>query len=164
LVHSDVWTFTDSDISLAQASNSLLVWFGVKIPTEIRKKAEHLKLELKTFEIIYELIDYLGDVAKWKIKVELKEVYLWRLKVMWIFFKREKEMVIWWKIIDWKITNWAQFRVHRWEEIIWQWKITSLQKEQENVNELSVWHMCWMKVRVSKKIIEEDELECFVIE
>jgi hypothetical protein len=74
-------------------------------------------------------------VAKWKIKVELKEVYLWRLKVMWIFFKREKEMVIWWKIIDWKITNWAQFRVHRWEEIIWQWKITSLQKEQENVNE-----------------------------
>jgi translation initiation factor IF-2 len=49
---------------LAQASNSLLVGFGVKIPTEIRKKAEHLKLELKTFEIIYELIDYLGDVAK----------------------------------------------------------------------------------------------------
>ena len=164
IIHSDVGSFTESDLSLGQAAGAILLWFGVSINSSLKKKAEQLKITIKNFDIIYELIDYIESVVTGMIKVEAKEVYVWRLSVLGIFFKREKEMIIGGKVLDGKVTNGAQFRVHRGEEMVATGRVLSLKKETENVDEVSQGHECGMKVKVGKKILEWDELEFFTME
>ena len=115
------------------------------------------------------MTDYIDWVLKWMIKIEVKEVGIGRLTILGIFFKKEKEMIIGGKVTEWEVRNWAEFRVwRRWasgeEEMIGQGKVTSLKRDQENVNKVAVWYECGMKVRVSKKVVEGDSLEFFVME
>jgi translation initiation factor IF-2 len=98
------------------------------------------------------------------IKVEEKEVHLGTMKVLAVFYKKEKDMIIWGKITEGVARNGALFRILRGEEIIGTGKITSLKKEQENVDEISQWYECGLKVRVSKKIVENDILDFYVME
>ncbi len=164
IIHTWIWIVTDSDIALAQASDAVVIWFNTSIPSLIQKKADQQKLTVKNYNIIYELVEYIEDVLEWMIVVELQEVFIWKLNVLWIFYKKEKTMVIWGKVIEWEIRNKSKFKIIRWDEEIWRWDITSLQKEQESISKISVWHECWMKVKTSKKIEEWDILEIFVME
>lgn len=164
IIHNDVWDVSDSDIILWNASEAFVVWFNVKVSWSIKKKAESQKVVVKSFDVIYELIDYVDRLSKWLVKPEEKEVYIWRLEVLWVFFKRGKEMIVWGKVLDWEVRNWSFLKAYRWEEQVSWWKITSLKREQENVNTVTSGHECWMKIKVSKKIQEWDILEFHVIE
>jgi translation initiation factor IF-2 len=64
IIRSDVGQFTESDLSLAQASKALILGFDVSVPAVLKKKAQALQIEMKSFAIIYELTDYLGDLMK----------------------------------------------------------------------------------------------------
>lgn len=163
-VHCDVGNFTDSDLSLAKAADALLIGFNITMNVMFKKKADMIKVTAKAFDIIYELTDYIEAILKWMIKVELKEVVIGSLNVLWVFYKKEKMQIIGGKITEWKAANGAFFRVIRWDEILTNGKITSLQKEQQSVQEIAQGHECGMKVTVSKKILEWDQLELFVME
>ncbi len=168
IIRSDVGQFTESDLSLAQASKALILGFDVNVPAVLKKKAQALQIEMKSFAIIYELTDYLGDLMKWLIKKEYEEVFTGRLNVLWVFFRKGKEMVIWWKVSEWYIRNGETFKVMRqgewWLVEIASGSIISLQKDKNNVKEVAQWHECGMKVRVAKKIEEWDILEFFEIQ
>ena len=161
IIHAWIGLFTDSDISLWQASDALLVWFNANIPAAIKKKADQMHLTLKNWAIIYELIAYIEDVLLWLVEIEMEEVNMWRLKVLWVFFKKEKMMVIWWKVIEWKAKNGSKFRIWRDDEELAEWTVTSLQREQESVSSVATGYECWMKVKTWKRIEEWDILEFF---
>lgn len=161
VVHSDVWQFSESDVSLGQVSKALLIWFNVSINAILKKKAEQQKVEIKSFDIIYELTDYLINLLQWMVEVEKEEVTVWKLEVLWIFFTQTKEMTIGWMVIDWKVKNKLKFRVHRGEDIICGWEILSLQRNKDQVKEVQAWEDCGMKVKTWKKIVEKDILEFY---
>lgn len=168
IVHSDVGNFGESDLALAQASQGLLLGFNISLNAGLLKKADQSKLTMKNFDIIYELTDYVENVLKGMVIIEQKEVYLGKLNVLGIFYKKEKEMIIGGKVIDGEIRNGASFRLTRGEgdeaEIFTTGKITSLKRDQENVDKVNVGYECGMKVRVGKKIVEGDVLEFYVME
>lgn len=173
IIHSDMWDITNSDIDLAHASDALIIWFNVTMNGQIKKKAESLKVTIKKFDIIYEIIDFIDRFAKWLIKPEEKEVYIGKLEVLWIFYRKASDMIVWGKVLDGKVVNNAIMKAYRkwwleWNEdgniIIASWKVTSVKKESENVKEVTEWHECWIRVKVSKKLVEWDILEFYVIE
>ncbi len=136
VIHTDVGHFTESDLSLAQASKALILGFNVSINSTLKKKAEQMKITMKNYDIIYELTNYLTDLTQWMIKYEEEEVVIWKLDILWIFYTKWKEMVIWGKVMDWEVKNKSKFRVIRWEEIIANGEIKSLHK---NNDEKKVW-------------------------
>ena len=164
VIHSDVGMVSDSDIELAKASDAIIVGFNVKAPSSVKKKAEEQRVDLRVFNIIYELIDYVERLVQGLVKPEEKEVYLWTVDIKWVFFRKKQDMIIWGKITDGKVKNWAYFRVYRDEEEAGGWKITSLKKEKENVDELSKWYECGLRVKTNIKIKEDDILEIYAIE
>jgi len=83
IVHQDVWHFSDSDLSLAQASGALLLGFNISINSTLKKKAEQMKVEMKAYDVIYELTTYLEDLTMWMIKYEEIEVVTWKLEILW---------------------------------------------------------------------------------
>lgn len=167
-VHSAVWSVNASDISLAEASEAVVVCFNVSLSASIKKAADTKNVVLKSYDIIYELTDYLERLALWLVKVEEKEVTIGAMDVLAIFYKKWKEMILWGKVAEWKITNGAYFYIKRgeWEELeeVWKWKITSLKRDKENVNEVAEGHECGIRVKVAKKIQEWDTLSFYVME
>jgi len=159
VIHSDIWPFSDSDLSLAQASKALLLGFNLPVTNNIKKKALWNWVDVKSFDIIYELTQYLEQIVLWMVKIEQEEVVIWKLDVLGVFYRNWKEMVIGWKVIEWIAQNKVSFRVIRDWEVLASWQITSLQKDKNNVKEVAVWHECGMKVKVWKKIEEKDILE-----
>ena len=165
VIRSDVGQFSESDLALAQASKALLLWFDVPTPAILKKNAQALQVDMKSFAIIYELTDYLTQLTLWLLKKEYEEVFTGKLNVLGIFFRKGKEMVIGWKVMEWYIKNGETFKVMRkvGEEIveIAAGTITSLQKDKNNVKEIAQWHECGMKVKVGKKIEQWDTLDFY---
>ena len=159
IVHQDVWHFSDSDLSLAQASGALLLGFNISINSTLKKKAEQMKVEMKAYDVIYELTTYLEDLTMWMIKYEEIEVVTWKLEILWIFYTKWKEMVVGGKVIEWIAQNKSKFRIIRWEEIVAWWEIISLHKNKDEIKKANEWEECGMKVKVAKKIEEWDILE-----
>lgn len=167
IVHSNIGNFSESDLDLARASQSLMIGFNNAVTTDLKKKADQFKLVLRSFDIIYELTDFLEEFAKGKIVVELQEVAIGKLETLAIFYRKGNDTIMWGKVIEGEIRNGSYFRIHRGQgdmaELI-TGKITSLQKEQNSVDKLGTWHECGMKIKVNKKIEPGDVLELYVME
>lgn len=173
IAHADIGAITDSDILFAQAAKWILIWYNVDASGTLKKKAEQLKVPIKSFDIIYQYIDYLELLTQWMIEKEKVEVSIWKLEVLGVFYKKWKEIIFWWKVIEWKIKNNATFKVTNRtdesnEDIEWgkeiKGTVTSLQRDKDNVNEVAQWYECGMKARVNKKLEVGDILEYFVWE
>ncbi|MFZ2150537.1 MAG: translation initiation factor IF-2 [Candidatus Absconditicoccaceae bacterium] len=163
-VHTDVGHFGDSDLSLAQASKALLLGFNLSMNALLKKKAETMKVEMKSFDIIYELTDYLTDLTKGMIKLEEYELVVGTMEVLGIFYTKGKDMTIGGKIIQGKVVGTARFRIMRGDEILGTGDIVSLHRNKDQVKEVGEGEECGIKIRTSKRIEIGDKLEFFVKE
>ena len=159
VIHTDVGHFNDSDISLAQASSALLLGFNISLNAILKKKAENLKIEMRSYDIIYELTDYLNALLLGMVEIEKEEVMIGKMKVLGIFFTKGKEMVIGGKIIEGKVKNKLKFRILRGEELFSGGTIESLQRNKDEVKEVGEGEECGIKVQAGKKIEIGDILE-----
>ena len=164
VVHSDVWYFWESDLSLAQASKAILLWFNISMNAILKKKAESLKIEMKVFDIIYELTDYLNNLLQWMVEVEKEEVVVWKLEILWVFHTETREMTVWGVVKEGRIRNKLKFRVYRGEDILTNWEILSLHRNKDEVREVGEWEDCGMKVKIWKKIEVWDILEFYELQ
>jgi len=181
IVNAAVWSITDWDLTFAQAADAILVWFNVWASGALKKKADQRKVIIKEYDIIYQFIEYLHGVGQWMIEEIEVERYIGKLNVLAVFFKRWKEMIFWWKVLDWKAKNGVKIKVFRAEDQEEDVKeleldengvavddnrtpsiigtVTSLQREQDSVKEVAAGRECGLKVRMSKKLVEWDIVE-----
>jgi len=174
IIHDDVGDVTTSDLTFAQAAQAIIIWYNVSISASLKKKADQMQVQVKEYKIIYEFLEYLEDIGKWMIKVELKEVVTGKLEVLGHFFRKGKESIFGGKVIEWKIFNRSKFRVYRpsdpqkdeeWNEIpFMNGSVTSLQRDQESVKEVREWYECGMKAKTPKKIEIGDIIEYYIME
>lgn len=94
VVHADVGHFSESDLALAQAAGALLLGFNISMNALLKKKADNMKIEMKNFDIIYELTDYLDKLLLGMVEIEQHEVMFAKLEVLAIFFTKNKDMTI----------------------------------------------------------------------
>jgi translation initiation factor IF-2 len=173
IAHADIWAITDSDILFAQAAKGIIIGYNVDTTGTGKKKAEQLKVPVRSFDIIYQYIDYLDLLTQGMIEKERYEASIGKLQILGIFYKKWKEIIFWGKVIEGKIKNNATFKVvNRTDEADaeWEWGteikwiITSLQREKDNVAEVAQGYECGMKAKVNKKLEVGDILEYFVWE
>jgi len=159
VIQSNVWHFTESDLALAQASWALLLGFNISMNAMLKKKADAMKIEMKNFDIIYELTDYLNKLLLGMVEIEQHEVMFAKLEVLWIFFTKNKDMTIWWKVIFGKLHGKPKFTVMRGEDIFCTGRVVSLHKNKDEVKEVGEWDQCGIKVTTGKKIEIWDIIE-----
>lgn len=161
IVHADAGYFSDSDLALAQASGALLLGYNISMNAMLKKKAESLKIEMKNFDIIYELTDYLAALLKGMIEIEKHEVVFAKLEVLGIFYTKGKDMTIWGKVTYGKLKSKVKFRVIRWEDIFCNGEIVSLHRNKDEVKEVWEGQDCGLKVTTGKKIEIWDTIEFY---
>ena len=168
VIHSGVGDIIESDIGLAQASGAIVLWFNINCSGMMKKRADSAKVSVKNFEIIYQLTDYIEQTMKDMVEKEYREVERGKLKILAVFFRKDKMMIIGGKVIEGKIGNGMKFRVNLENAEdptnVPHGEITSLQRETNSVKEVAEGYECGMKVKVSKKVSEGDILTFYEME
>ncbi|NLZ73502.1 MAG: translation initiation factor IF-2, partial [Bacteroidales bacterium] len=146
VIHGGIGAISETDIMLASASNALVVGFNATIENNAQKIAKNEKIEIRTYNIIYELIDEIKAALKGLLKPKLEEIIDGRAEVRNIFKIPKIGIVGGCYVIEGKISNKDHIRVLRKEEKIYEGKEFSLKRFKEDVKEVSAGYECGINI------------------
>ena len=152
---------TESDVLLAQTANAAILAFGVNPPGSVKKKAEEKGVLLKTFRIIYDLVDEVRNMVKGQREPQYKEEVLGQAEVRAIFRLPTGKQVAGCMVTQGRIPRNAEERVLRDGQVIWQGRIASLKRFKEDVREVAQGYECGIGLDGFDDFREGDVIEAF---
>lgn len=164
VIHADIGAVTNGDVLMAKASMAPIVAFNVSTPRHVAMQAEQEGVEISHYDVIYHLIEDVKKTASGLFEPEKVEVVTGHGKILKIFFRGKKEMIVGVKIEDGNFMNHTSLRIIRDGETIGEGKITALKIEKEAVNQVAEGHECGVKYQGSVKLLEGDTLETYKVE
>jgi translation initiation factor IF-2 len=145
ILHTGVGTITDSDILLASAARAIVVGFNVKPEASAKTEAERQKVEIRTYKIIYELVEDIEKAVKGMLEPKFEEEYLGTVEVRAVFKLTKAGIVAGCHITDGKVTRGCMCRVRRDKDIVYAGKISSLRNVKEDQREMSAGQDCGIR-------------------
>jgi len=156
-----VGNITESDVRLAQTSKSVIFGFNVDATAVAKRMAEANKVEIKSYKIIYELIDDIKNRLVALLPPVIEREDLGKLKVLAIFKTGKKDMIVGGKITSGKFTTKTLIEVERNGNIIGKGSLANLQENKINVDEVTSGKECGITFDGETKIKEGDILLCY---
>ncbi len=164
VIHSGVGGITDSDVILAVASNALIISFNVKASVSAERLAIREKVDIRTYRIIYEVIEDMHLALEGMLEPEYKELSLGRAQVREVFKVSRVGTIAGSIVIDGKITQNARIRLIRDNIIVYEGSIVSLRRFKDDVKEVSAGNECGIGLENFSDIKTGDVLEAFIKE
>jgi translation initiation factor IF-2 len=155
---------TESDVMLANASNAIIIGFNVRPETKARALAEAEHIEIKCYNIIYELIDEVKLAMAGLLDKKRVETYLGRAEVRQTFSVPKAGTVAGCFVIDGKLVRNAQVRLLRDSRIIFDGKLNSLKRFKDDAKEVAQGYECGMGIDGYNDIKIGDLIEAYQIE
>ena len=142
IVLSGVGGITKADVDLAAASEAIVVGFNVKPDGEAKKEAEKRKVEIRTYTIIYELIEDIEAAAKGMLEPKFEEEYLGTVDIRMRFDFSKKGIIAGCYVTDGKVIRGAKCRVRRGRDIVYEGQVASLKHLKDDVREVTLGMEC----------------------
>lgn len=160
-IRQGVGDITESDVKLAQTSSAAIFGFNIQPTTVAKRLAEMGKVEIKSYKVIYELVEDVKKRLEEMLGEEIIRTDLGKLKVLAVFMTGKKEMIVGGKVSSGKMVNGEYIEVVREEKVLGRGKIANLQQNKINVDEVSAGNECGITFEGETKIKESDTLVCF---
>jgi translation initiation factor IF-2 len=164
IYHAATGTISESDILLASASNAIIIGYNVKPQQAIQDMAIEEKVEVRSYNVIYQLTDDIKKAMTGLLEPISKETYLGRAEVRRIFHIPRIGAIAGCLVTDGKITRNSEVKIIRDDEVIHKGKISSLKHLKNNVTEVKKDYECGIGIEKFKDIQEGDVIEAFIIE
>jgi len=159
-----VGAITDNDVQLATSSNGYLIGFNMRPVTSARKLAEQNGVEVRTYSIIYKLIDEITMALEGMLDPEKIEKYIGRAEVRDTFSIPKIGTVAGSAVIDGKIERGCNIRVLREGKILHDGKLSTLKRFKDEVKEVSNGYECGMALEGFDDIKVNDIIEAYLLE
>ncbi|HBO17077.1 MAG: Translation initiation factor IF-2 [Candidatus Moranbacteria bacterium GW2011_GWE2_35_2-] len=156
-----VGNITESDVKVAGSSNAIIMGFNVNATSVAKRMAENSGVEVKTFGIIYELVEDVRSKLSDLLPPEIIRTDFGKLKVLAIFKTGKHDMIIGGRIIEGKAIKSVNIEVQRDGEIIGTGKLTNLQQNMKDTDEVKQGNECGITFDGNIKIKEGDILKFF---
>ncbi len=150
---------TEGDILLASTANAAILSFGVNPAGSVKKAAEKKGVLLKSFRVIYDLIDEVRVMVKGQVEPTYREEVIGHAEVRAIFKLPKGGNVAGCMVTDGKIVRNAEIRVLRGGEEVWRGRIESLKRFKDDVREVAAGYECGLKLAGFDDFEEGDVLE-----
>jgi translation initiation factor IF-2 len=163
VVSSSAGQVVENDIYLAKSSNSIIYGFNIDISKHIKDLARREKIEIKTYKIIYELIDDVKDKLSDLLAPEITEIMLGKLIIKGIFKTTAHEVICGGEVVEGKLSFPATARIIRGKEELSEVNIVNLKKGTVDAKEVIVGDMCGVSLKTDQKLVleENDQLVAF---
>ncbi len=155
---------TESDVMLANASDAIIIGFNVRPETKARAIAESEGIQIKTYNIIYELLDEVKNSMAGLLDKKRVENYLGRAEVRQTFSLPKAGTVAGCFVVDGKLVRNAQIRLLRDSRIIFDGKLNSLKRFKDDAKEVAQGYECGMGIDGYNDIKVGDLIEAYEIE
>ncbi len=164
VVHSGVGGITETDVNFAVASQAVVIGFNVRPTPEVRDLADREGVQIKIFNIIYELLDEVTAGLEGLLSPIKNEVYLGRAEVRQTFSISKIGTIAGCYVVDGKIQRSARIRVIRDSVEVYSGKMASLKRFKDDAREVASGFECGIQVENFNDVKLGDILECYVIE
>ena len=154
---------TETDVTLAKASNAVLIAFNVKPSKEAKKLAENEKINISSYNIIYEVIDFVKQRLSGLLTPELEEKITGTAQILEIFKVSGAGKVAGSKITDGEISSNSSVRVIRDGSIIFTGKILSIFREKNQVKQVNNGQECGITLKDYMDFQKNDTIEAFSV-
>ncbi len=162
IIHSAVGAITKTDINLATASNAIIVGFNVRPTQEALQMSKDLNVDIRTYKVIYDIIDDIKKSLSGLLTPEEKEEILGRVEIRQTFKVAKVGTIAGCYVTYGKITRNAKVRILRNGVIVYEGVISSLKRFKEDVNEVQQGYECGVGIEGFNDIKEGDSIEAYV--
>ncbi len=163
IIHGSVGAVTDSDVSMAAASEGIVVAFHVPVPTGARAIAEREGVNVREYEVIYALLEDIEGLLKGLVEPVDTEKIIGHLQVLQVFLTKKSEQIVGGRVTDGFFKR-LPFRIQRDGAQVGTGRILSLRKGDSDIKEAKEGTECGMRVESTVPILEGDQLEVFLKE
>ncbi len=164
VIHGGVGAITESDVTLASASNAIIVGFNVRPDAGGRSAAEATKVDMRMYRVIYDAIEEIEAAMKGMLAPTFKEVVIGHAEIRQTFKVSGVGTIAGSYVTDGKIQRGCSVRIVRDGIIIHEGELSSLKRFKDDVREVQSGYECGMSFDKFNDIKEGDSVECFVIE
>ena len=161
IILSDIGMINETDVSLAKASNAILVGFNVKPNREAKKLAEDQKIDIKFFNIIYEAIDYVEKSLSGLLEPDIKETVLGSAEIQKIFKVSNAGKIAGSKVLSGEIKSKSKARIIRDGTVVFSGEIMSIFREKNQVKEVGAGLECGISIKDFIDFKEKDVIESY---
>ncbi|MDI7269378.1 MAG: translation initiation factor IF-2, partial [Myxococcota bacterium] len=163
VLQASVGGITDSDVLLAAASRAIVIGFGVRPTGKARKMAESERIEIRFYNIIYDLLDDVKKAMAGLLKPIVEEVFLGRAEVRQIFNISKVGTIAGCAVAEGKIARSAQVRLLRDSIQVWTGRLASLRHLKEDVREIASGFECGISLDGYNDVKPSDVIEAFEV-
>lgn len=160
-IATGVGSITESDVRLAETSETIITGFNVEATSVAKRLAEESKVEIKTFKIIYELIEDVKNRMEALLTPEIIRTEVGEVGVLAIFKTGKKDMIVGGKVRKGRAKNGCLIEVKRNDILIGRGKLANLQQNKVDTNEAKQSTECGITFDGETKIKVGDSLVCF---
>ncbi|MDC0513678.1 translation initiation factor IF-2 [Pelagibacteraceae bacterium] len=164
IILSDIGMINESDVSLAKASNALLIGFNVKPNNQAKKLAEQQHVEIKYFNIIYEVLELVEKGLSGLLEPEIKETVIGSAEILKVFKVSDAGKIAGSKVTEGEIKNKAKARLIRDGAVIYTGEISSIFREKDQVKEVKSGLECGISLKDYIDFKEKDVIEAYLSE
>ena len=163
IILSDIGMVTETDVTLAKASNAVLIAFNVKPSKEAKKLAENENVKIFSYNIIYEVLDYIKKRMSGLLSPDIKETVIGIAQILEIFKVSGAGKVAGSKIMEGEIESGSDVRIIRDGAIIYTGKVGTLFREKNQVKQVSNGQECGITVKDYMDFQKNDTIEAFSV-
>ncbi len=164
IVHSGAGAITESDISLAEASNAAIIGFNVRANAQARTASERAGIEIRYYNIIYDLVDDVKSAMSGLLSPERRETFLGNAEILEVFNITKVGKVAGCRVVEGKVERGAGVRLVRDNVVIHEGKLKTLKRFKDEVSEVPMGQECGMAFENYEDIRAGDTIECFRVE
>ncbi|MFZ1883097.1 MAG: translation initiation factor IF-2, partial [Rhodoplanes sp.] len=164
VILSGVGGITESDVTLAEASGAAIIAFNVRAYKEARETAERLGIEIRYYNIIYDLVDDVKKAMSGLLPPTTRETMLGNAQILQIFTISKVGKVAGCRVTDGVVQRGANVRLIRDNVVIHDGKLGQLKHVKEDVREVTAGHECGMSFENYQDMRVGDVIECYRVE
>ena len=161
IISSSVGAINESDISLAEASNAMIMGFNVRADSQAKKTVNEKKIDLRYYSVIYNLIDDVKLGMSGLLSPEIREEILGLAEVKDVFKSSAMGAVAGCQVIEGAVKKGNPIRVLRDNVVIYEGELESLRRHKDDVKEVKTGTECGIAVKNYNDVKPGDNIECF---
>jgi translation initiation factor IF-2 len=164
VLHAGVGGISESDVTLAEASGVPIIAFNVRANKEAREAAERAGIEIRYYNIIYDLVDDVKKVMSGLLPPTLRETMLGNAQILEIFKVSKVGNIAGCRVTDGTVERGANVRLIRDNVVIHEGKLSQLKRFKDDAKEVSAGMECGMAFEGYQDMRQGDVIECYRVE
>jgi translation initiation factor IF-2 len=164
VVHYAVGGVSESDVSLAAASGAAVLGFNVRANSQARDAAQQQGIEIRYYNIIYDLVDDIKLAMAGKLAPEMRETFLGNARILDVFNITKVGKVAGCLVTEGKVERGAKVRLIRDNVVIHEGQLSTLKRFKDEVKEVTSGTECGMAFENYQDMRKDDVIECFRVE